>query len=398
MAEMVPDRMPSGASAGEKKLFDVLQQLPDDCIVYYEPAIRRRHPDFVVIIPRLGLLVIEVKGWYAREIVQANSNDVLINARGTETQQRHPVRQAREYMFQLMNECRDHQSFHSLLKSGDPYAGRFVFPFGHFAILSNIASGQLAEQEWASVFPPDAVATRDQLAEWQELEPEQLQKTLQGYFDPFWDIPPLVEAQINALRAVIHPEIILLAPPRKSADSDAVREERVSYRCDVLDLRQERHAASLGTGHRIIHGVAGSGKTVLLIARARLLASEDPTKEVLLLCFNVALAAYLEARLADCRNVVVRHFDGWARSNGVTRQYVGHPGIKVQTMHSSKGLQYQAVIILWADQLPAPFADADIEADRRLFYVGLTRAEDYLAITHSGDSPFIDLLKHGRSE
>jgi len=37
MAEMVPDRMPTRASQGEKRLFAILQQLPDDYIVYYEP-------------------------------------------------------------------------------------------------------------------------------------------------------------------------------------------------------------------------------------------------------------------------------------------------------------------------------------------------------------------------
>jgi superfamily I DNA and RNA helicase len=37
----------------------------------------------------------------------------------------------------------------------------------------------------------------------------------------------------------------------------------------VLDLRQERNARTLRDGHRIVYGVAGSGKTVLLIARRR---------------------------------------------------------------------------------------------------------------------------------
>ena len=58
MAEMVPDRLPLKASVGEKKLFSVLQKLPDDYIVYYEPIVEDRYPDFVVICPDLGLLVI----------------------------------------------------------------------------------------------------------------------------------------------------------------------------------------------------------------------------------------------------------------------------------------------------------------------------------------------------
>jgi hypothetical protein len=63
MAETIPDRLPATASAGEGRVFAALQRLPDNCIVYYEPVVGARYPDFLVLIPDLGLLVIEVKGW-----------------------------------------------------------------------------------------------------------------------------------------------------------------------------------------------------------------------------------------------------------------------------------------------------------------------------------------------
>ncbi len=103
MAEMIPDRLPSGASAGEKKVFALLQQLPDDVIVYYEPVVADRYPDFIVIIPSIGLLVIEVKGWYPNAIERADNAEVVISARGQREVCKHPVRQARDYKFQLMN-------------------------------------------------------------------------------------------------------------------------------------------------------------------------------------------------------------------------------------------------------------------------------------------------------
>ena len=40
----------------------------------------------------------------------------------------------------------------------------------------------------------------------------------------------------------------------------------------VMDLQQEQLARSLGDGHRVIHGVAGSGKTMILGYRAEYLA------------------------------------------------------------------------------------------------------------------------------
>jgi hypothetical protein len=75
------------------------------------------------------------------------------------------------------------------------------------------------------------------------------------------------------------------------------------------------------------------------------------------------------------------------------RDRVADPGVKVQTVHSAKGLQYTAVVLLWADLFPAGFADTDPAAEARLMYVALTRAEDYLYVLHSGDSPFVRTIR-----
>ena len=56
----------------------------------------------------------------------------------------------------------------------------------------------------------------------------------------------------------------------------------------------------IGEGHRIIYGVAGSGKTVLLIARAKWLHdTRSPNAKILLLCYNVVLSVYLKHVLKD---------------------------------------------------------------------------------------------------
>jgi len=84
----------------------------------------------------------------------------------------------------------------------------------------------------------------------------------------------------------------------------------------ILDLRQERNARALGDGHRIVYGVAGSGKTVLLIARAKLLA-EDPQKRILILCYNRLLAQHLAVALAGHGRVTVTTFHRWGVRCGV---------------------------------------------------------------------------------
>jgi len=151
-------------------------------------------------------------------------------------------------------------------------------------VLSNINRSQIEReaQELTHLFPPVTTITRDELASWEALEPDALLARLKACFDPWWPFPKLTPTQIDVLRSVIHPEIVI-----RAGETDLA----------VLDLRQERNARAIGDGHRIVYGVAGSGKTVLLIARAKMLA-EDSDKRILVLCYNRLLAQHLQAALA----------------------------------------------------------------------------------------------------
>lgn len=63
-----------------------------------------------------------------------------------------------------------------------------------------------------------------------------------------------------------------------------------------------------------------------------------------------------------------------------------HDAVNMLTMHSSKGLEYKAVIIVNCNEGTSPhyksLADKkQLEEERRLFYVAMTRAKDYLFMT-----------------
>lgn len=83
----------------------------------------------------------------------------------------------------------------------------------------------------------------------------------------------------------------------------------------VMDLQQEQVARTLGEGHRVIHGAAGSGKTMILIFRAQqLAAAARPDQPILVLCYNRALADRIDAMLRQRgvdERVVVRTFHSW---------------------------------------------------------------------------------------
>jgi UvrD-like helicase C-terminal domain/AAA domain/Nuclease-related domain len=321
MAELIPDRLPSRASKGEERLFALLKNLPDDHIVYYEPLIENRYPDFVVIGPDLGLLIVEVKGWYPNDLKAADTHEVVVLESRREIRRKHPLRQAREYMFGLMDCARKSTALRLLLNEHGEHKNRFFFPFGHLAVLANITAAQLRAHslgDLSPVFPASRVITRDVLLAWEGLSAEDHKEALRACFDPHWPFPRMTDSQMMALRTLIHPEI-RITPPEQGPKSG------LAQRLDLkaLDLDQERRARMIGRGHRILYGVAGSGKTVLLIARARLLARQSPETRVLVLCFNVSLSAYLQECLAECRNATVLHFDGWARMNGITRRVEG---------------------------------------------------------------------------
>lgn len=59
-------------------------------------------------------------------------------------------------------------------------------------------------------------------------------------------------------------------------------------------------------------------------------------------------------------------------------------GVSLMTMHSSKGLEFRAVYILDANEGVTPhnkaFLDADMEEERRMFYVAMTRAKERLHV------------------
>jgi len=202
-------------------------------------VVRRRYPDLIVILPEVGVLVIEVKDWRLAELGNINPDTVTFTRLGAAKVLPHPLRQARGYMLRLMDQCRRHPRAGMLMQNEGRHAGGYAFPFCHIAVLCNINRSQIERDapELALLFPSGTTITRDELAIWDALEPQALLARLKACFNPWWAFPKLTPEQIDIFRSIVHPEVVI-----RASETDLA----------VLDLRQERNARALGEGHRIV--------------------------------------------------------------------------------------------------------------------------------------------------
>ena len=66
------------------------------------------------------------------------------------------------------------------------------------------------------------------------------------------------------------------------------------------------------------------------------------------------------------------------------------PGVTLATLHAAKGLEWEKVYLVGASEGTLPWRGEGLEEERRLFYVGITRAKSTLALSYSGvASPFL---------
>jgi len=329
MAIMIPDSCPSRSTAGEKRTYGLLRDLlPDNFTAWYEPVVQGRYPDFTLLADSFGLLVLEVKGWYPRQLVRVNDRDVeLLKSEGGQDRiERHknPIRQVREYLFGLMDEL-GRPEFAILRNPDGEHRGKLCFPCGYGVLFTNITRAQLDEAGLSAVFPPERVLCRDELAALEGTGDREALRRLKQLFPAYFAFDPLAEDQVRTIKGVIHKEVVVRARP---ATQESVPTGRAlpegAVALEVLDARQEQVARSVGEGHHVFFGVAGSGKTVLLLARARLIARQDASRRVLVLCYNRALAAHVAAQISGesgLGNVEVRHFHSWAaRRTGLRKR------------------------------------------------------------------------------
>jgi len=312
-------------TAGERRFAHRLETLLEaDYLCWYDVPVgtKYQHPDFLVLHPRRGLLVLEVKDWTREYIQHINPVSVTLLTPTGPKEVGNPLEQARQYAFGVKNALeRDSQL---IAPTGHAHCGKLICPYGFGVVLSAITRKQFDDTDLGDVLPSHLVICKDEMIE--GAEAEEFQQRLWGMFTV--EFPhTLTLPQVERIRWHLFPELrISQGSLFEKAKTGATDESIGDTLLRVMDLQQEQLARSLGDGHRVIHGVAGSGKTLILGFRCEQLA-KTLTQPILILCYNVVLAAKLEQLMAErglAERVVVRNFHRWCIDQ-ITHYHVPKP-------------------------------------------------------------------------
>ena len=321
MATVIPNLSTiRNMTSGERRLGRRLESLlEDDYAVWYDIPLgkQRRYPDFIILHPGRGLLFLEVKDWKLDTIKSITPQTVLIETGSGRQTVSNPLEQVRQYAHVAVDQLRRDPQ---LVNTEGRYEGRLVFPYGYGVVFPNITRKQwneaISEEDQELVLPPHRLICKDEMST--VVDPELFQTCLWDMFEYQFG-NKLSVPQIDRIRWQLFPEVRINAPQQdmfgEETDAAAGRPsfDFVPDIVRVMDLQQEQMAKSMGDGHRVVHGVAGSGKTLILGYRCLHLA-QAVSKPILVLCFNITLAAKLRAFIQEkdiSDKVMVHHFHEW---------------------------------------------------------------------------------------
>jgi len=294
MAHILPETPPQTIPREVLRVFRALRSLPDSFYVWHHLAPWQAHaPDFLVLDEHGRALLIKVSSAAADQATTA-AQMLLIQ------DDRKPLGQAENTLLEKfvreLNLPVD-QNIKTLV----------IFPnIPHKQVLASRLEHKAGEAHWVGREP--------------------IQSDTHLALDEFFSLAPLDWIWLEKLRQRFTPEIVVPAemtvrPPIERRMEAGLTDYLLDYDQETavksdLDLPADDQALPGDLRLNIINGVAGSGKTLILLYRLRLLYHLYPDKRFLVLTHNRPLNRDLEgrfARLEDCspENIEWRTFNGW---------------------------------------------------------------------------------------
>ena len=280
MAVLIPSDIVNSQKTpdGEALVGRALQSsFPDDTWVWYNPPASSHRPRFVMLAPDYGVVGIDVCDWSLSSIREVSRSGVRLS----DGRLSNPASELGSRLEALRARLAG-------LRPEPPLQGLVTLP--------KFSDGEARARGLDQAFPPDLLVTRDRLCR-------------EGFDHSLTACPSRITDEVfNGVRDRLYPDTSFQRPRLVSDDG---RTERIELRIR-LDAQQEQLARTLNSSATIVRGVAGSGKSLVLAARARCLAELHPDWRIQTLCFNRALVPYLETLVGENRpNVNIATFHKW---------------------------------------------------------------------------------------
>lgn len=297
MAKMVPDIDPSTIkNSGERAVYKALAtQLPANWVVrFHYPfcwmdgnRLSEGEADFIVVAPKRGIMVIEVKGSHGFDC-QAGQW-FRIKTDGSREPANNPFEQATRIKHQLVR--RISRKVFNVGKD------RFPAVYGHIVMYPNgRVQGSLPE----STEPSLMISHKDMTNILQRIE---------AGFVAWGGHLPGTELESRDMERIVR----FLSDSTVGVPVFAASLREDDERIEQLTQQQFRSFQGLLRGGRVhVTGPAGSGKTLLARWTSQLLAERG--ERILLTCYNRVLAEWLRGLHAEDKSLDVRSFFSLCRS------------------------------------------------------------------------------------
>ena len=288
MATLIPYFISNEASAAERKIFNIIKNddRMKDWIVFHSLKIEKHikhfqggEADFVIIAPNLGCFVIEVKG--GEHILIEDGVWKSISFNGEINKIKNPFNQASENRYSIHNYLDERGVSHPFFEKG------VAFP-------DTIFSNTSIEYDKDEIF--DASYNNDFF---------KYIRKLSNYYNAKGSI----QGRRTAFRAPTANEIkdirLTLAPRYESVTPLSIKIDNNQNRIIQLTENQYKVLDELQyADSAIIHGPAGTGKTLLAVEMAKRKASRNNVK-IALVTYNLLLTEYLKCQVRDFDNITV---------------------------------------------------------------------------------------------
>ena len=294
------DSLRQPLTPGEKLVFDFFNcYLPEEWEIYLQPYLNGLRPDFVLLHPQNGIAVFEVKDWnldalnYFVDLSKGNKPR-LMGIDGSRTfslEKQNPVSKVDLYKKEIYDlycpRLQERAGFGAIT------AG-VIFPFAERNKIIDLLKPFLDSRNmfaYPHLYPligADTIAGKDIKAALPRLNSRDSRMSVE------------IAADLRAW----------LAEPSFAIDQRSILE--------ISNRQRELIETRTGTGYRRIKGSAGSGKSVVLAARAAELASLG--QNVLACTFNITLINYLRDLSVRWKGTLVRNSIAWLNFHSLCKR------------------------------------------------------------------------------